>query len=61
MPEGTRRTPAKILASQQFALENNKQPLKHHLLPRPKGFAVAVKMLDGASKSFCVCLGKIIG
>ena len=43
--EGTRLTPAKLKASQEYALSKGIEPLKHHLLPRPKGFAVSVKAL----------------
>ena len=43
--EGTRRTDEKLKASQQFALDNNIVPLKHHLFPRTKGFSLIVEGL----------------
>lgn len=41
--EGTRFTPAKHKASIQFALKNGLKPLKHHLVPRTKGFTSIVE------------------
>eukprot|EP00795_Rhopilema_esculentum_P017320 gene17320-8898_t len=46
--EGTRMTPAKLKASQEFAVSKGIQPLKHHLLPRPKGFAFTVHALKNS-------------
>jgi len=43
--EGTRRTEEKLKASQEFAIKNGKKPLKYHLYPRTKGFAVVVHNL----------------
>lgn len=43
--EGTRLTKEKHEASIKFAQERNIQPLKHHLLPRPKGFMTCVPIL----------------
>lgn len=43
--EGTRLTEEKHKASIKFAQERNIQPLKHHLLPRPKGFVTCVPIL----------------
>ena len=43
-------TPAKLKASQEFATSRGIQPLKHHLLPRPKGFAVTVQGLKDSGK-----------
>lgn len=43
--EGTRMTEEKHKASVKFAQERNIQPLKHHLLPRPKGFMTCVPIL----------------
>ena len=43
-------TPAKLTASQEFALSKGIEPLKHHLLPRPKGFAVTINALKDSSK-----------
>lgn len=48
--EGTRFTKAKHEASLKFAIENNLPQLKHHLLPRPKGFAFCAKHLQGKMK-----------
>ena len=36
--EGTRRTEQKLITSNQFAKSKGIAPLKHHLIPRPKGF-----------------------
>ncbi|WVQ93203.1 hypothetical protein IAU59_000267 [Kwoniella sp. CBS 9459] len=44
-PEGTRRTPKKLLQSQAFARENDKPELDHVLFPRTKGFASTVQAL----------------
>lgn len=43
--EGTRLTEEKHRASIKFAQERNIKPLKHHLLPRPKGFMTCVPIL----------------
>lgn len=43
--EGTRRTEEKLKASQEFAIKAGKTPLKYHLYPRTKGFAVVVNKL----------------
>ncbi|XP_065648587.1 1-acyl-sn-glycerol-3-phosphate acyltransferase delta isoform X2 [Hydra vulgaris] len=43
--EGTRRTDEKLKASQEFSLNNGIVPLKHHLLPRTKGFSLIVEGL----------------
>jgi lysophosphatidic acid acyltransferase / lysophosphatidylinositol acyltransferase len=43
--EGTRFTKEKHEASVKFAKERNIQPLKHHLMPRPKGFMTCVPIL----------------
>ncbi|XP_003748484.1 1-acyl-sn-glycerol-3-phosphate acyltransferase gamma [Galendromus occidentalis] len=48
--EGTRFTKAKHENSLKFAIENNLPQLKHHLLPRPKGFAFCTKYLQGKMK-----------
>jgi len=40
--ESTRMTPEKLKASQEYAESKGIKPLKHHLLPRPKGFSVTV-------------------
>ena len=45
--EGTRRTPAKLAASQAFATQRGLPILKHLLTPRTKGFVASVKGLRG--------------
>ncbi|ORY28785.1 hypothetical protein BCR39DRAFT_533849 [Naematelia encephala] len=42
-PEGTRRTPRKVLASQVYARQNDKRPLDHLLQPRTKGFVATIQ------------------
>ncbi|KAL3883737.1 hypothetical protein ACJMK2_029971 [Sinanodonta woodiana] len=46
-PEGTRRTPEKHKQSQEIAKEKGYPILKHHLLPRTKGFALSVQHMKG--------------
>jgi len=48
--EGTRFTAAKHENSLKFAVEHNLPQLKHHLLPRPKGFAFCAQHLQGKVK-----------
>jgi 1-acyl-sn-glycerol-3-phosphate acyltransferase len=43
--EGTRATPAKILASARWAAEHGIEPLRHVLTPRSKGFVATVAAL----------------
>lgn len=43
--EGTRFTKEKHDASVKFAMERNMIPLKHHLIPRAKGFVTCVPIL----------------
>lgn len=43
--EGTRFTKDKHDASVKFAMERNMIPLKHHLIPRSKGFTTCVPIL----------------
>lgn len=43
--EGTRLTKEKHETSVKFALERNMVPLKHHLIPRAKGFITCVPIL----------------
>jgi len=45
-PEGTRISPEKLKLSQKFANERNLPVLKHHLVPRTKGFVQILKRLD---------------
>lgn len=51
--EGTRFTKEKHDASVKFAMERNMIPLKHHLIPRAKGFITCVPILK-TSKSVSV-------
>jgi lysophosphatidic acid acyltransferase / lysophosphatidylinositol acyltransferase len=44
-PEGTRFTKEKHEASLKFAQERNLEPLKHHLIPRPKGYLTSIPIL----------------
>lgn len=41
-PEGTRLTPSKLKASQEYAAKVGVKPTSHVLLPRTKGFAASV-------------------
>lgn len=43
--EGTRLTPAKFDAARQFALKKGVDPLKHHLMPRSRGFVCCIRHL----------------
>ena len=45
-PEGTRYTKDKYLASRDFAEKNGKPLLKHHLVPRTKGFTYTMSRID---------------
>ena len=47
-PEGTRFTKDKYLASKKFAESRNLPVLKHHLVPRTKGFSYTISHLDPA-------------
>ncbi|XP_018577240.1 1-acyl-sn-glycerol-3-phosphate acyltransferase delta isoform X2 [Anoplophora glabripennis] len=46
-PEGTRFTPKKHEASLEFARKNNLPELKHHLLPRTRGFIASLPSMKG--------------
>ncbi|CAH1369228.1 unnamed protein product [Tenebrio molitor] len=46
-PEGTRFTPTKHKISLEFARQNNLPELKHHLLPRTKGFTASLPSMRG--------------
>ncbi|CAK9822275.1 1-acyl-sn-glycerol-3-phosphate acyltransferase gamma [Anthophora retusa] len=46
-PEGTRFTEQKLEASKKFALEKGITPLKHHLLPRTRGFTASIPHMRG--------------
>lgn len=50
--EGTRFTPKKHEASVKFARERGMTELKHHLIPRSKGFTASLPYL----KEKCPCL-----
>jgi len=52
-PEGTRFTQEKYLASKQFAESRGLPVLKHHLVPRTKGFTYTLSRLD-KQKISCV-------
>lgn len=52
-PEGTRYTREKYLASRQFAESRQLPVLKHHLVPRTKGFTYTLSRLD-KSKITCI-------
>jgi len=43
--EGTRRTDEKLKASQEYAMTKGIPVLKHHLVPRTKGFAIIANSL----------------
>ena len=52
-PEGTRYTKEKYEASKKFAESRNLPVLKHHLVPRTKGFTYTMSRLD-KSKISCI-------
>lgn len=45
LAEGTRFSIEKHAVCEKFAKERNLEPLKHHLIPRSKGFAVTIPIL----------------
>lgn len=45
-PEGTRFSPEKHAVSRKFAASRNLPDLKHHLIPRTKGFSFTMSELD---------------
>lgn len=49
-PEGTRFTEKKHAEALKFAKERNLTPLKHHLIPRTKGFAAVASAARGVPK-----------
>jgi len=51
-PEGTRFSPEKHAVSKQFAASRNLPDLKHHLVPRTKGFSFTVSQLDSDRISY---------
>ena len=46
-PEGTRFTPEKHEASLEVSRKKGYPELKHHLLPRTKGFAYSMQEMKG--------------
>ena len=54
-------TPEKLKASQEYAESKGMKPLKHHLLPRPKGFSVTVNALKDSGRlgTLTYCLGEL--
>ena len=60
--EGTRITPAKLASSQARAERGQDSPMRHVLLPRPKGFAAAVSGLrTRAAAVYDVTIGYVDG
>jgi len=60
--EGTRLTPTKLLRSQEFATSRGLDPLRHLLLPRPRGFAAAVEGLrEHVDAVYDVTIGYVDG
>ena len=53
--EGTRFTPEKHEVSKEFARSRGLPILKHHLVPRTKGFNFILKHMDGVCE--CLCEG----
>ncbi|XP_056635997.1 1-acyl-sn-glycerol-3-phosphate acyltransferase delta-like [Diorhabda carinulata] len=54
-PEGTRFTTKKHEASIEFAIKNNLPQLKHHLLPRTKGFIASLPAMKGKVPAIYNC------
>ena len=54
-PEGSRFTKEKHEVSKEFCRSRGLQPLKHHLYPRTKGFAYAVKNMDYSKAIVHMC------
>lgn len=48
--EGTRLTEAKVQASVEYARANGLPELKHHLLPRSRGFSMTVQYFKDKGK-----------
>jgi len=46
-PEGTRLTPKKKKASQEYAKQKGYTVFEHVMLPRPKGFTTSIRCLEG--------------
>lgn len=58
--EGTRFTKEKHETSMEFAKKNNLQPLKHHLIPRARGFLSCVPTLKENSEIISVLNMQIV-
>lgn len=56
-PEGSRFTKEKHEASKEFCRSRGIEPLRHHLYPRTKGFAYAVKNMHYIDVVYDVTLG----
>lgn len=54
--EGTRFTQRKHEESMKVAREKGMTELKHHLLPRTKGFSLLARGATNRSKSISLCL-----
>jgi len=48
-PEGTRITPEKLVASQEFSASRGLPRLEHHLMPRTKGFSFTLSKAENIS------------
>jgi len=57
-PEGTRLSPAKLKASQEFAASRGLPILKHHLVPRTKGFCLVASSMEGGLLDLTFVPGK---
>ncbi|XP_045469955.1 1-acyl-sn-glycerol-3-phosphate acyltransferase delta-like isoform X2 [Harmonia axyridis] len=55
-PEGTRFNEEKHKASVEFARKHNQPELKHHLLPRTKGFIASLPAMRGKVPALYDCL-----
>jgi len=61
LPEGTRYTPEKHRASQEFAETRGLPRLEHHLVPRTKGFTFTLSNLDKSKMSTMYDLTLVAG
>ncbi len=57
--EGTRFTEKKRIASMKYAQEKNLPELKHHILPRTKGFTLLLQGAEDRSKILRICFLEI--
>lgn len=53
--EGTRFTEEKHQKSLEFARKNGLPELKHHLLPRTKGFNIILREVKDHGNVVCMC------